>query len=143
MNRVTLIGRLTKAPEQKQTNNGIAVCTFSIAVNRRMNREQTDYFTVVAWRGLAETCGKYLTKGQQVAVIGELQTRSYDDKNGTKRYVTEVVAEEVEFLSKANGNAQTGAQSAEAPQEAHEMTSAEYFAQMTGIETLEEEALPF
>jgi single-strand DNA-binding protein len=142
MNKWVGIGRLTKAPEQKQTSNGIAVCTFSIAVNRRMNREQTDYINVVAWRGLAETCGKYLSKGQQVAVIGELQTRTYDDKNGTKRYVTEVIAEEVEFLAKSNGSAQTGAQSAE-PQEAHEMTSAEYFAQMTGIETLENEELPF
>ena len=140
MNKWIGVGRLTKAPEQKQTANGISVCTFTIAVNRRMNREQTDYFNIVAWRGLAETCGKYLAKGQQVCIVGEVQTRSYDDKNGVKRYVTEVIAEVVEFLSKANGNAQTGAQGAEEP---HEMTSAEYFAQMTGIETLEEEALPF
>lgn len=139
MNRVTLIGRLTKAPEQKQTPNGIAVCTFSIAVNRRMNREQTDYFNIVAWRGLAETCAKYLEKGQQVAIIGELQTRSYEGKDGVKRYITEIVAEEVEFLAKSNGNAQTGAQSAE-PQE---MTSAEYFAREMGVEMLDEEELPF
>ena len=139
MNKWYGIGRLTKAPEQKQTPNGIAVCTFSIAVNRRMNREQTDYFNIVAWRGLAETCGKYLEKGQQVAVIGELQTRSYDDKSGVKRYVTEIIAEEVEFLAKSNGNAQTGAQSAEP----REMTSAEYFAREMGVEMLDSDDLPF
>lgn len=142
MNKWFGIGRLTKAPEQKQTQNGVAVCTFSIAVNRRMNREQTDFFNVVAWRGLAETCAKYLSKGQQVAVIGELQTRTYEDKNGAKRSVTEVVAEEVEFLAKSNGNAQTGAQSGEEPKGAYEMTSAEYFARQMGAELIESD-LPF
>lgn len=132
------IGRLTKTPEQKQTQNGIAVTTFTIAVNRRANKKQTDFFNIITWRGLAENCAKYLTKGQQVAVIGELQTRSYDDKNGVKRYVTEVNASEVEFLAKANGTAQTGTQSAER----QELTEEETFAQEIGAELIDED-LPF
>ena len=70
-----------------------------------MNREVTDYFNIVAWRGLADTCARYLVKGQQVAVEGELQTRSYDGKDGVKRYVTEIVADNVEFLARPNGAA--------------------------------------
>lgn len=132
------IGRLTKAPEQRQTQSGIAVTTFTIAVNRRANREQTDYINVITWHGLAENCAKYLTKGQQVAVIGELQTRSYDDKNGVKRYVTEVNASEVEFLAKANGTAQASAQGAER----QELTKEETFAQEIGAELIDED-LPF
>lgn len=138
MNYVMLIGRLTKAPEQKQTQSGIAVTTFTIAVNRRANKEQTDYFNIITWRGCAENCAKYLTKGQRVAVIGELQTRSYDGKNGVKRYVTEVNASEVEFLAKAGGTAQAGAQSAER----QELTREETFAQEMGAELFYED-LPF
>ena len=95
MNKVFLIGRLVDAPEVKTTPSGVSVTTFRIGVNRRMNRDVSDFFTIVTWRGLADNCGKYLVKGQQVSVIGELQTRSYDDKNGIKRYITEVSADEV------------------------------------------------
>ena len=138
MNKVILIGNLTKDPEHKQTPNGVSVCAFSIAVNRRMNKDVTDYFSIVAWRGLADICSKYLKKGQKVSVVGELQTRTYDDKNGVKRYVTEVSAEEVEFLAKANGNAQTGAQSAKQP------ANADQFAQeMGGVIMDDDEDLPF
>lgn len=140
MNYVMLLGRLTKAPEQKQTQNGIAVTTFTIAVNRRANKEQTDFFNIVTWRGCAENCAKYLEKGQQVAVVGELQTRNYTDKGGIKRYVTEINASDVTFLAKAGKTAQGGTQQAK---EAYEMTSAEYFAQSAGLEVLEEETLPF
>ena len=100
MNYVFLIGNLADHPEVKTTQGGISVTTFRIGVNRRVNRDITDFFTVVTWRGLADNCGKYLVKGQKVAVIGELQTRSYDDKNGVKRYITEISADAVEFLSK-------------------------------------------
>lgn len=100
MNYVFLIGRLVDNPEVKTTQGGISVTTFRIGVNRRVNRNISDFFTIVTWRGLADNCGKYLVKGQKVAVIGELQTRSYDDKNGVKRYITEVSADAVEFLSK-------------------------------------------
>lgn len=101
MNRVELIGRLADAPEARTTPQGVSVTTFRIGVNRRFNREQSDFFTVVTWKGLADNCARYLEKGQQVAVAGEIQTRSYEGKDGVKRYVTEIIADEVEFLSKA------------------------------------------
>ena len=100
MNKAIIIGRLTKEPESKTTPNGISVTTFSVAVPRKMNREETDFLNVVAWRSLADLCAKYLVKGQQVAVIGEIRTRTYEAKDGTKRYVTEIQAYEVEFLAK-------------------------------------------
>lgn len=103
MNKVFIIGRLTKAPELKTTPNDISVATFSVAVTRRTNREESDFLNVVVWRGLAESCAKYLVKGQQAAVCGELRTRSYDAKDGSRRYVTEILAEDVEFLAKPKG----------------------------------------
>jgi len=102
MNKVILMGRLTRDPEVRYTTtNNTLVCTFSIAVNRRFARqgaEQTaDFFNIVAWDKTGEFCSKYFKKGQQVGVIGRLQTRNYDDKDGKKVYVTEVVAEETYF----------------------------------------------
>ena len=103
MNKVILIGNLTKDPEVRTINNGTYVTTFSIAVNRKYKAQDgsqiTDFFDIVAWRQLAELCGKYLEKGRKVGIVGELQTRSYEAKDGTKRYVTEIVASEVEFLT--------------------------------------------
>lgn len=103
MNKVILIGNLTKYPEVRTTNNGTYVTTFSIAVNRKYKAQDgsqiTDLFDIVAWRQLAELCGKYLEKGRKIGIVGELQTRSYESKYGTKRYVTEIVASEVEFLT--------------------------------------------
>ena len=103
MNKVILVGNLTRDPELSETPSGIAVCRFSIAVSRDFsnaegNRE-ADFFNITVWRGRAEVCGKYLKKGNKVAVVGRLQTRSYDDKDGVKRYVTDIVADEVEFLT--------------------------------------------
>ena len=103
MNKFIGIGNLTKDVDLRTTQSGKAVASFTIAVNRRFKGQDgekvTDFFTVVAWNQLGEMCGKYLAKGKKVAVSGELQTRSYEDKNGVKRYVTEIVADEVEFLS--------------------------------------------
>ena len=102
MNKVVLMGRLTKDPDTRytQTNNTL-VCSFSLAVNRRFARQgeerQADFINVVAWSKTGEFCSKYFTKGQQVGVIGRLQTRTWDDEDGKKHYVTEVVAEEVYF----------------------------------------------
>ena len=103
MNKAFIVGRLTRDPEHRTTPNGISVTTFSVAVTRRMNKEESDFLNVVVWRGLADNCGKYLVKGQQVAVCGELRTRSYDAKDGSRRYVTEILAEDVEFLAKPKG----------------------------------------
>ena len=100
LNRVILIGRLTRDPELKYLQNGTAVATFTLAVDRKYNREETDFINIVVWRGLAENCANYLSKGRLAAVDGRLQIRSYEDKEGQKRWVTEVVAEDVRFLDK-------------------------------------------
>ena len=101
MNKVFLVGRLTREPELRTTQSGISVATFTVAITRRMNRDESDFINIVTWRGLADNCAKYLVKGQQVSVVGELRTRSYDAKDGSgKRYVTEVQADDVEFLAK-------------------------------------------
>ena len=108
MNKVYLIGNLTREPEGNTTASGIPVCRFSIAVGRRFKNaegeNEVDFFNIVAWRGLAETCGKYLHKGSKVAIIGALQNRSFDAEDGTKRYITEVIADEVEFLTPKNAS---------------------------------------
>ena len=103
MNKVILIGNLTRDPELTETPSGVPVCRFAIAVSRdyadsQGNRE-TDFFNITTWRGKAETCGKYLKKGNKVAVCGSLQNRSYEDKDGIKRTVTDVIASDVEFLT--------------------------------------------
>ncbi len=104
MNKAFLIGNLTRDPELRTTNSGIAVCTFSIAVNRRFTSQsgekQTDFFNIVAWRGLGENCGRYLKKGSKVGVMGSIQNRDYEDKSGVRRYITEIIADEVEFLNR-------------------------------------------
>lgn len=103
MNKVILVGNLTRDPELSETPNGVAVCRFSIAVSRDYassdGTRETDFFNITVWRGRAENCGKYLKKGNKVAVVGSLQNRSYEDKDGIKRTVTDVVANEVEFLT--------------------------------------------
>jgi len=97
MNKSILIGRLTKDPELRygQTNN-TAICSFTLAVNRRM-QEGTDFIPIVTFGKTAEFCSKHFTKGQQVAVVGKIQTRTWDDKDGKKHYATEVIADEVYF----------------------------------------------
>ena len=103
MNKITLIGNLTHDPEVRSTPNGVTVCTFNIAVNRRFapqgGEKVTDFFRINAWRQLGDTCAKYLSKGRKVAVIGELQARTYEAKDGTTRMSLDVSADEVEFLS--------------------------------------------
>lgn len=103
MNKVILIGNLTKDPELSETSSGVAFCKFGIAVNRPFANadgdRETDFFDITTWRGQAETCAKYLAKGKKVCVVGSLQKRSYEDKSGVKRTVTDVVASEIEFLS--------------------------------------------
>ena len=115
MNKVILMGRLTRDPEVRytQTNNTL-VASFSLAVNRRFARQgeerSADFINIVAWNKTGEFCSKYFKKGQQVAVIGRLQTRTWDDDNGQKHYVTEVVPEEVYFAdSKRDGNGEMSA----------------------------------
>lgn len=102
MNKVFLIGNLTKDPETVATPNSVK-CKFTVAVNRNRpaadGSKQTDFFPVICWGGQAENCGRYLKKGSKVGLSGAIQTRNYDAPDGTKRYVTEIVADEVQFLS--------------------------------------------
>lgn len=113
MNKVTLIGRLTKDPELRYTSSNIAVASFTLAVDRgytsQNGERQADFLNIVVWRKPAENVKKFLTKGSQVAIDGSIQTRSYDDQNGQKRYITEILANSVEFLgSKGNTSSQQG-----------------------------------
>jgi single-strand DNA-binding protein len=102
LNRIILIGRLTKDPELRYTSNGTAVCTFTLAVDRPFAKEgqqKADFINCQAWQKTAEACANYLSKGKIAAVDGRLQIRSYEAQDGQKRWVTEVVAETVRFLS--------------------------------------------
>lgn len=106
MNKAVLIGRLTKDPEVRTTASGIKTASFTLAVDRNYKNSdgerETDFIPIVTWRGAAELAEKYLTKGKQLAVSGRIQTRNYEDRDGNRRFVTEVVADELQFLSSVN-----------------------------------------
>ena len=105
LNKAILGGRLTNQPELKQTPQGVAVTTFSIAVNRRGKKDETDFINCVAWRETAEFICKHFGKGSSICIVGQIQVRSWNDNNGGKRYATEVIADEAYFVdSKAEGN---------------------------------------
>ena len=110
MNRVFLIGRLSRDPDLRHTTSGMAVCQINVAVSRRVTQgrdPETDFINVVVWDKQAENVARYLAKGRQVAVEGRIQTRSYDNNEGKRTYVTEVVANNVEFLGSASDNNRT------------------------------------
>lgn len=108
LNSVILIGRLTRDPELRYTTNGTAVCQFTLAVQRKYNKDEADFIDIVAWRGLAENCANYLGKGRLAAVEGRLQIRSYETQDGQKRRVTEVIADDVRFLDRAASGSGSG-----------------------------------
>lgn len=114
MNKVILIGRLTKDPELRYTGSNTPVATFSLAVNRSFTNQngerEADFINCVVWRKLAETVKNYLSQGSQVAVEGRIQTRNYDDQNGQRRYVTEVVVENIDFVGTKRDNSQSSNQ---------------------------------
>lgn len=103
MNKAMLIGNLTRDPELTETPSGVAVCKFGLAVSRPYTQgdgeKMTDFFNIVVWRGLGESCARFLKKGKKAAITGSIQTRSYEGDDGVKRNVVEIVAQEVEFLS--------------------------------------------
>lgn len=115
INKIILVGNLTVDPEVRFTENGHAVSKFRIATNERWRdgqgqlRERAEFHNVVVWGKQAESCGQYLAKGRQVFVEGRIQTRNYDDKDGNKRYVTEIVAHNVRFLGGGNSGASRSA----------------------------------
>ena len=110
LNKIILQGRLTNDPETRKTQDGTSVTRFSIAVNRTFDREAADFFTVVAWRGTADNCAKFLQKGSPVLVCGSMQMSNFEDKNGNKRTSYSVQAQEVSFLGGGNsgGNEEGG-----------------------------------
>ena len=97
MNKVILMGRLTKDPEIRYTQNNRAVCNFTLAVNRRFNADEADFINCQAWEKTAEFITKYFGKGNLLAIVGRIQTRTWDDNEGKKRYITEVIVDEAYF----------------------------------------------
>jgi len=142
MNRVILIGRLTRDPELRYTANGIGVCTFSIAVNRpytnQAGERPVDYIDIVAWRQLAETVATYMTKGRLVAVEGRLQTRTYETQEGQKRKAVEVLAETVRFLDRG-----PSAGGAERTQVSDDWDSLGREVDPGGVDLAEDDEIPF
>lgn len=143
-NKVILIGNLCADPELKQTQNGVSVTSFSLAVSRRKVKDkepQTDFINIVAWRSTAEFICKYFQKGKAILVVGSLQTRTWEDQNGQKRYVTEVVADEAQFVEKKSESA-----TMQSPSPTANSSNSPYSEQGNGIafeEMSSDEDLPF
>lgn len=138
MNKAILTGRLTKDPEHRTTPNGVSVTTFTVAVNRRYKDEagkyQADFINCIAWRATADFVSKYFQKGSGIGIVGSIQSRSYEDKNGNRRYVTEVVAEEVEFVGSKK----------QAENASYDTNPDDLFGEeIAGFEPLEDPQLPF
>ena len=141
MNKCIFVGNLTRDPETGSTNSGISYCRFSIAVNRNYananGEREADFINIVTWRGLADNCARYLQKGSKVCVCGKLQTRTYEGQDGTKRYATEVVADDVEFIGPRQNAAGDG-ETASAPVR----TANKKVSELQPVET-EEDDFPF
>ncbi|MGN1201153.1 MAG: single-stranded DNA-binding protein [Candidatus Caccovivens sp.] len=140
MNKVMLIGNLTRDPELQTTNGGVSVCRFSLAVTRRFanadGERKADFINIVVWRNQAENCHKYLKKGSKVAVVGSIQTSNYDAPDGSKRYTTDIVADEVEFISTNRGNGDDMSYSAPSEAKPKAQETAE-------LEEIDDDSLPF
>ena len=150
MNKVYLIGNLTRDPEMRSTSAGIPVCNFSIAVNRRFKnaqtgQQETDFFNIVAWRQLAELCSRYLVKGRKVAVFGSIQTRSYEAQDGSKRTAFDIVADEVEFLSSPNAGSAPSSDyhAAVSPAPVQRQQASSYAPADSGFTQVDDDELPF
>lgn len=118
MNKVFLIGNLTRDPELTETSSGVAICRFSIAVNRNYTsggERQTDFFNCTAWRGLGENVARYAKKGNKVAVMGSVELRNYEDNQGVKRTAVDINCNDVEFLSPRSSGGDSGYESDIAP----------------------------
>lgn len=146
MNKAFLIGRLATDPELRTTSGGVSVCQFRLAVSRKYTNQQgvreADFFPIVVWRQQAETCARYLSKGRQCAIVGTIQTRSYDAQDGTKRYVTEIVADEVEFIGSAQDRAQPKGEDIPIPPEPVAKPRTEP-AKESGFTEIDDDELPF
>ena len=143
MNRVILVGNLAADPESRTTQSGISQCTLRLAVQRRFANQQgvreADFFTIVCWRQTADFCARYLSKGRKIAVEGTLQTRSYDAQDGSKRYVTEIIADNVEFCDSRPDGARPRTDNPPPPAE----PPANYGANNGGFTEVDDDELPF
>lgn len=143
MNVVCLVGNLTRDPELSTTPMGVSICKFTLAVTRRFaNAEgvrEADFLPIIVWRAQAENCAKYLKKGNKAAVSGYVQTRSYDAQDGTKRYVTEIIAEDVRFLSARESVAEQAAFDEPPPSPRFERNDRK----LAELKPIEDEDLPF
>ena len=123
MNKVFLIGNLTRDPELSETPSGVTICRFGLAVNRRgSSGEQTDFYNITAWRNLAETIARYKKKGDRVAIVGDIQMRNYEDNQGQRRTAVDIIAQDVEFIS--SKSTEGGGDFYDAPAPAREQTPA-------------------
>ena len=143
MNKVFLIGNLTRDPELTETGGGVSVCHFAIAVNRSYTSQdgerQTDFFNVTAWRGLADTIARYVKKGSKVAVSGSIQIRNYEDNQGQRRTAVDVIAQDVEFLT--TKTSENGSDFYDAPAPAREQAPAR---RKPALETFDDDGdIPF
>ncbi len=143
MNKIFLIGNLTRDPESSTTNSGIAMCRFGIAVNRPFANadgvRETDFFNITAWRSLAERCSKFVRKGNKVAITGTVQIRNYES-NGEKRTAIDIIADDVEFLTpKSEAGAPLFEDTPAAPSE----SKAQAAAKVVELEPVEDSDLPF
>ncbi len=142
MNKAILIGNLANDPETRTTQSGIAQCTFRLAVQRRFANQQgvreADFLTIVCWRQTAELCARYLSKGRKVAVEGSIQVRSYDAQDGSKRYVTEIIADNVEFLGSRDDAQRSGDYAAPAAPAPHAPAAGG-----SGFTEVDDDELPF
>ena len=143
MNRVVLVGRLTRDPELRTTTSGVSQARFTLAVNRRVANEErqheADFINCVAWRGLADTIYKYFKKGKEIAVEGRIETGSYDAPDGTKRYTTDVVVENMTFI----GSKEEKEHNAENDVVENKETKIDPFEEMGEIVELDDDDLPF
>ena len=143
MNKVILIGNLTRDPETRATSQGTTLCSFGLAVNRRRKSEgqpDVDFFNVTAWRQLGDLCARYISKGRKVCVVGQIQIRTYDAQDGTKRTAVDIVADDIEFLSSAQqgGDYAPHAAAPAAPAAPSGFSPAE-----SGFTQVDEDELPF
>ena len=143
MNKVILIGNRTRDPETRTTSQGTTLCSFGLAVNRRRKSEgqpDVDFFNVTAWRQLGDLCARYLSKGRKVCVVGQIQIRTYDAQDGTKRTAVDIVADDIEFLSSAQqgGDYAPHAAAPAAPAAPSGFSPAE-----SGFTQVDEDELPF
>ena len=154
MNKLFIIGNLTRDPELRTTQSGISVCSFTVAVNRRRSQSndqpEADFFRVSAWRGLGENCAKYLAKGRKVSVVGAVSVSTYQANDGTTRASLEVTADDVEFLTSRQETQESDdyvppAAAAPAPQPAYQPASAAQQQAFTsqGFVEVEDDDLPF